>query len=76
MPPVNQKVIAAGWAAASWIRARRASWDDPRLDGDKKAAARAAAEDIAGGRRAQHSRSADAPLDRGGIARRQRTTTT
>ena len=53
MPAVNPKVIAAGWAAASWIRALRATWDSPRLDGDKGAAQDAAAGDIAGGQRAQ-----------------------
>ncbi len=37
MPEVNPKVIAAGWAAASWIRALRATWDDPRLDAAKLA---------------------------------------
>jgi hypothetical protein len=39
MASVNPKVIAAGWAAASWIRALRAKWNDPRLDVDTPAVA-------------------------------------
>jgi hypothetical protein len=36
------RVIAAGWAAASWVRARRATWDDvppdvPESEGDWRA---------------------------------------
>lgn len=61
MPAVNPKVIAAGWAAASWIRALRATWDAPRLDGYKEAAQEAAAEDIAGEQRAQDSPRQDQP---------------
>ena len=67
MPAVNPKVIAAGWAAASWIRALRATWDLPRLDGSNEAAAEAAAEQRAGEQRAQDSPSQDQPrtaLDR------------
>jgi len=43
MPAVNPKVIAAGWAAASWIRALRGTWDQPRLDVDTHAAGEAVA---------------------------------
>jgi hypothetical protein len=43
MPAVNPKVIAAGWAAASWIRALRAKWDEPRPDVDAVAAGKVAA---------------------------------